>query len=274
MRDLQINANGTTLRCRVEGPASAQVLLLSNSLASDLSMWDAQAAFFSKSYQVIRYDTRGHGGSQVTPPPYSLSTLVEDVRSLLDGLGIGAVHFVGLSLGGMVGQLFAARYPQRLLSVALCDTAARMRRDIWEDRIADVRARGIGPQVETTLDRWFTKPFRESNPAVLDRMRDMVKATSVEGYVGCASAIMEMDNVGQLSRIATPALVMVGRQDPSTPVSEAELLHRKISGAQLAVIEDAAHLPNIEQTDAFNNILDRFLRQQGARNQELGLAGR
>lgn len=273
MKDLQIRANGTTFRCRVEGPSSAQVLLFSNSLATDLSMWDEQAAYFSTRYQVIRYDARGHGGSQSTPPPYSLSTLVEDVRSLLDGLGVGSVHFVGLSLGGMVGQLFAARYPQRLLSVALCDTAARMKREIWEGRIETVRKEGVDPQAESSLERWFTKPFRDKNPQTIDRFRKMIKGTSRDGYVGSATAIMEMDSVNQLSRIATPTLVVVGRQDPSTPLSEAELINQKIAGSQLAVIEDAAHLPNIEQSEEFNAVLDRFLGQQSARSQEMGLAG-
>jgi 3-oxoadipate enol-lactonase len=272
MKDLQMRANGAMFRCRVEGPSSAQVLLFSNSLATDLSMWDEQAAYFSKKYQVIRYDARGHGESQSTPPPYSLSTLVEDVRSLLDGLGVGSVHFVGLSLGGVVGQLFAARYPQRLLSVALCDTAARMKRDIWEGRIDAVRTEGIAQQVEPSLERWFTKPFRDKNPQIIGRFRKMIQGTSRDGYVGSATAIMELDSVNQLSRIATPTLVVVGRHDPSTPVSDAELISQKIAGSQLAVIEDAAHLPNIEQSMNFNETLDGFLKQQSARSQAMGLA--
>jgi 3-oxoadipate enol-lactonase len=273
MKDLQMRANGAMFRCRVEGPSSAQVLLFSNSLATDLSMWDEQAAYFSRQYQVVRYDARGHGESQSTPPPYSLSTLVEDVRSLLDGLGVGSVHFVGLSLGGMVGQLFAARYPQRLLSVALCDTAARMKRDIWEGRIDAVRKEGVAPQAEPSLERWFTKPFREKNPQVVDRFRKMIQGTSRDGYVGSATAIMEMDSGNQLSRIATPTLVVVGRQDPATPVSDAKLISQKIAGSQLAVIEDAAHLPNIEQSMDFNEILDDFLKRQSARSPEMGSAG-
>jgi 3-oxoadipate enol-lactonase len=273
MKDLQVRANGAMFRCRVEGPSSAQVVLFSNSLATDLSMWDEQAAYFSRQYQVVRYDARGHGESQSTPPPYSLSTLVEDVRSLLDGLGVGSVHFVGLSLGGMVGQLFAARYPQRLLSVALCDTAARMKRDVWEGRIDAVRKEGIVPQAEPSLERWFTKRFRDKNPQVVDRFRKMIQRTSRDGYVGSATAIMEMDCLNQLSRIATPTLVVVGRHDPSTPVSDAELISQKVAGSQLAVIEDAAHLPNIEQSVNFNEILDDFLKQQSARSQEMGLAG-
>ena len=271
MKDLQIRANGTTLRCRVEGPSSAQAILFSNCIATNLTMWDAQVAHFAARYQVIRYDARGHGSSLSTPAPYTLSTLVEDVRSLLDGLGVGSVHFVGLSLGGMVGQLFAARYPQRLLSIALCNTTARMKQDVWKGRIEAVREAGVGPQAEASLERWFSRSFRDSNPATVDRFRRMIHGTTCEGYVGSAAAIVETDGFSQLSRIATPTLVVVGRDDPSTPVSDAELLSERIAGSQLAVIEEAAHLPNVERPKAFNEILDQFLRRQSARNDQMGV---
>jgi len=272
MRDLHMRANGTTLRCRVEGPPSAQAVLFSNSLATNLGMWDKQAEHFAGQYQVIRYDARGHGQSLATAPPYTLSTLVEDVRSLLDGLGIGTVHFVGLSLGGMVGQLLAARYPQRLLSLTLCDTAAQTKQDIWEGRIEAVRKDGVDPQVEPSLERWFTPPFRDANPSIVERFRKMIRDTTRDGYVGGASAIMEMDNLSQLSRIATPTQIIVGRDDHSTSVSDAELLNARIAGSQLAVIEDAAHLSNVERPNEFNAVLKGFLLQQGARYQQAGAA--
>ena len=262
MRDELIRANGTTLRVRVEGSASAPVLLFSNSLATDLSMWDDQASYFSKWYRVVRYDTRGHGKSEASAAPYNLSTLVEDVRSLLDALGIDAVHYCGLSLGGMIGQLFAARYPQRLLSLALCDSAAKLRREVWEERIAVAHRDGIGPLVEPSLGRWFTQPFRDKNPELIEGIRQMIQGTSVNGYIGSATAIMEMDNFPQLPRIATPTLIVVGSKDPATPPSDSELMHQKIAGSKMVVIEDAAHLPNIEQIDEFNNILDAFLTAQ------------
>jgi 3-oxoadipate enol-lactonase len=245
MKDEFIRANGTTLRIRVEGPLNAPVLLFSNSLATDLSMWDDQVAEFAKFYRVVRYDTRGHGKSEAAQPPYSLSTLVEDVRSLLDALGIDAVHYCGLSLGGMIGQLFAARYPQRLLSLALCDSAAKLRREVWEERIATAHKEGI---------------------------RQMIHRTSVNGYIGSATAIMEMDNFPQLPRIATPTLIVVGGKDPATPPSDSELMHEKIAGSKMVVIEDAAHLPNIEQIDEFNNILGTFLKAQNEQAQETSLA--
>ena len=272
MRDELVRANGTTLRVRVEGLPSAQVLLFSNSLATDLSMWDHQAAYFSQWYRVVRYDTRGHGKSEAAAAPYSLSTLVEDVRSLLDALGIETVHYCGLSLGGMIGQLFAARYPQRLLSLALCDSAAKLRREVWEERIAIAHKEGIGPLVEPSLGRWFTQSFRDKNPKLIDDIRQMIHRTSVNGYIGSATAIMEMDNFSQLPRIVTPTLIVVGSKDPATPPSDSELMRQKIVGSKMVIIEDAAHLPNIEQIDEFNNILSEFLKAQNEQIQETSLA--
>ncbi|WP_374379592.1 3-oxoadipate enol-lactonase [Dongia sp.] len=265
MRDEHRRANGTTLRCRVEGPSSAQAILFSHTLAADLSMWDEQAAYFARHYRVIRYDCRGHGQSGTTAPPFSLSLLVEDVRSLLDALGVEQVHFVGLSLGGMVGQIFAARYPQRLLSLALCDTSARMDIDVWEDRIALARHDGLAKLADPTIERWFTESFREKNKARVNQARQMILATSVEGYIGASSAIRDMDNTTVLSRIATPTLVIVGRNDRSTPPSDAEVICSKIAGSSLVVIEDAAHLSNIEQAEDFNNALESFLQRQTSR---------
>ena len=262
MTDKQIHANGITLRCRVEGPPSAPSIILSNSLATDLAMWDGQAGRLSRSYQVIRYDARGHGESEASRPPYTLSTLVEDVRCLLDALGVEKAHYVGLSLGGMVGQMFAAHYPQRLLSLSLCDTSAIMNRAIWDERIELAQRLGIAPVVEPSLERWFTKKFRDSNSTVIEGFRQMIARTSLDGYLGSGSAIRDMNNIELLSQISTPTLIVVGRQDPSTPTSAAEQLHSKIANSSLVIIEEAAHLPNIEQARQFNEVLEEFLARQ------------
>lgn len=268
-KDQFVRANGITMRCRIEGPESAQVILFSNSLATNLAMWDAQAAEFSSQYRVIRYDTRGHGQTETTAPPYSLSLLVEDARSLLDALGVERVHFVGVSLGGMVGQLFAVRYPQRLHSLVLSDTAARMKREIWEKRISEVAEQGVETVVEGSVDRWFTTPFRKSNSILIDGVRQMIRTTTKDGYVGAASVVMNMDGVEDLARIATPTLVVVGEEDVSTPPSESELLCERIAGASMTVVTGAAHLPNMEQPSKFNELLDEFLhdRVQSCRSQ-------
>ena len=258
----RVPANGILMHCRVEGVASGQVMLFCNGLATDVSMWDPQIAHFASRYRIVRYDLRGHGETDSTQPPYSLSLLVEDLRSLLDALGVDQLHLVGESLGGMVAQAFAVRYPRRLMSLTLCDTAARTRREIWEGRIQQVRQKGVGPMVEPSLERWFTKPYRDSNPKVIDGVRRMIMKTTNDGYVGGAGVVMEMNHVEQLARISAPTLIVVGRQDVSTPVADAELMHSHIAGSRLSIIEDAAHLPNIEQAEEFNKVLQDFLLSQ------------
>lgn len=253
-----VRANGILMRCQIDGPATGTPLLLCNGLATDLTMWGRQVSEFSEHYRIIRYDLRGHGETSATGAPYSLSLLVEDLRSLLDALGIEQVHFVGMSLGGMVGQSFAARYPQRLLSLVLCDTTAKANREIWESRIKQVRLEGVGPMVEPSLERWFTAPFRLANSPLIEEVRQMIKGTAVEGYLGGAGVVMEQNQVSQLHRISAPTLIIVGRQDVSTPPEDAELMHKHIAGSTLHVIEDAAHLPNIEQSKIFNTLLKEF----------------
>lgn len=264
MRFQSVRANGIQMRCVVEGPPSAQALLLCNGLATDLELWEPQVSEFSKAYRVIRYDTRGHGGTSTSPPPYSLSLLVEDLRSLLDALGVDQVHFAGMSLGGMIGQAFAVRYPHRLRSLVLCDTSARTRREIWEGRIQQVELEGVEPMIEPSIARWFTKPFRDANPALMDEIRQMIRRVSKDGYLGGARVVMEMDHVAQLAKISTPTLVIVGREDGSTPVADAQLMHEHITGSTLCVIDNAAHLPNLERPAEFNRVLNQFLSRLDA----------
>ncbi len=260
----RIRANGIQMRYLVEGAPSGQIMLFCNGLATNMSMWDPQIAHFSGRYRIVRYDLRGHGESDSTQPPYTLSLLVEDLRSFLDALGFEQVHLVSESLGGMIAQAFAVRYPRRLMSLTLCDTSARIKRELWEGRIQQVLQEGIEPMVEPSLERWFTKPYRDANPDVTDGVRAMIRTTTSDGYVGGAGVVREMNHVEQLSRISTPTLIVVGRQDVSTPVAEAQLMHSHIVGSRLSIIEDAAHLPNIEKAQEFNRILEDFLLVQEA----------
>lgn len=269
MKTERVYANGILMNCVVDGPPSAQALLLCNGLATDLEMWERQLSEFAKTYRVIRYDMRGHGETEATLPPYNLSLLVEDLRSLLDVLGVDQVHFVGMSLGGMVGQGFAVRYPHRLHSLVLGGTAARMRRGIWEKRIQQVEVEGVEPMVEPSIIRWFTKPFRDANQSLMDQLRQMIRRVTREGYLGGANVVMEMDHVLDLAKITTPTLVIVGREDVSTPVAEAQLIHDHIMGSELCVIDEAAHLPNIERRTEFNRALKQFL----SRLESAGLKG-
>lgn len=253
-------ANGIEISYAVEGPVGAPVVMMSNSLLTDYRMWDKQIPDLAAQHRVLRYDTRGHGGTQATAGAYTMALLAQDVLALLDSLSIRQVHFVGLSMGGMIAQRLAALHGERLLSVTLSDTACQMPpRSAWEDRIALARAKGTAAFVGPMTERWLTAGFRERNPDVLEQLRAMITRTSVDGLVGCASAIMEMDHQPLLRQIRVPTLVVVGEHDVGTPVAAAEVLHRGIEGSTMSVIPGAAHLPNIEQTAVFNKTLLGFL---------------
>jgi 3-oxoadipate enol-lactonase len=257
---MKIKANGITMNYTLEGPPSAPVITLSHSLATDLTMWEPQMEVLKARYRVLRYDTRGHGGSEVPEGPYSLDQLGDDVRALLQALKIEKTHFMGLSMGGMIGQVFALKHPGMLRSLILCDTmseVASQAKPIWDERIAITQTQGMEPHVEPTIERWFTKPSR-SSPAA-SRVRAMIRATSPKGYIGCSRAIMELDLTERLPAIRMPTLIIVGADDPGTPVAVSQAIHEMIKGSQLVILKSAAHLSNIEQAEAFNKALIPFL---------------
>jgi 3-oxoadipate enol-lactonase len=236
--------------------------MLSNSLMSDLSMWEPQMAALTERFRVLRYDTRGHGGTDAPAGPYTIELLAADAVALLDALGLERVHFVGLSLGGMTGQLLGARHGDRLLGLVLCDTASEMPNpEVWDGRIGTAETQGIEALAPATLERWFTAPFRERRGEAIDKVLAMIRRTPVAGYVGCGHAIRDMNQTGLLADIKAPTLVIVGADDPSTPVAAARAIHERVAGSELTVIEDAAHLPNIEQPEAFNAALLAFLER-------------
>ncbi len=258
-----ITANGISIAYKLEGDADKPVLMMSNSLMSDLSMWDDQMAPLLERFRVLRYDTRGHGSTEAPTPPYAIEDLGEDAKGLLDALGIDKVHFIGLSMGGFVGQRLATEYPERVLSLVLCDTAAYMPPvEMWNERIATAESTGVEDLLPGTLERWFTEPFRTRAPEVMERISTMIRRTPPHGYVGCASGIRDMDQRDRLSRVKVPTLVVVGKEDPATPVDRAQILHDGIAGSEMVVIEDAAHLPNVEKTEEFNEIVLGFFDRQ------------
>lgn len=238
----------------------------SHSLGAHLGMWDAQAEALRPRWDVLRYDTRGHGQTEAPSPPYSLEDLADDVARLLDALNVERTHFVGLSLGGMIGQQFALRHPTRLRSLVLCDTTSvipEAMRPLWQDRIDLTRREGMSPHVAPTLERWFTAGFRERRPEVVERIGAMLRSTSVDGYVGCCEAIRTLDLTARLKELRVPTLVIVGKDDPGTPPAVAEIIANAIEGAELRVLEDASHLSNVQQPEAFNRALEEFLSAQG-----------
>ena len=255
-----VNINGVDIAYRFDGPAKGRAVLLSNSLMSNYDMWDWTIPALTDRYRVLRYDTRGHGRSGSVPGPYTMEMLADDAAGLLDALGIAAAHVVGLSMGGMIGQQLAARYAGKVLSLALCDTASEMPpRGMWEERLEIARRDGVAGLAEGTIKRWFTAPFIERAPADIDKVRAIILTTSRDGYIGCASAVRDMAQTTMLLRIHAPTLIMTGRQDPACTVDQATILQRVIDGSKLLIIEDAAHLSNIEQPKAFNFALRDFI---------------
>jgi 3-oxoadipate enol-lactonase len=261
---MNITVNGISVNYILEGPASGPVITMSNSLASNLSMWDPQIPVLASRYRVLRYDTRGHGGTDAPAGPYSLDELTEDVRALLQALGIGRTHLVGLSMGGMIGQIMALKYPNMLQSLVLCDTMSRVpteAKPMWDDRIHTAETRGMEPLVESTLARWFTEPFRQRGSAVLDRVRTMIRTTPPQGYAGCCHAIAGLNLTEHLQAITLPTLIIVGEDDPGTPVAASRVIFEHIKGSELVILKAAAHLSNLEQPEAFNQALTAFLQK-------------
>jgi 3-oxoadipate enol-lactonase len=263
---MNITVNGISVHYTLEGPASGPVITMSNSLASNLSMWEPQMPVLTSRYRVLRYDTRGHGGTEATAGPYSLDELSEDVRALLRALGITRTHFIGLSMGGMIGQIIAIKYPQMLQSLVLCDTMSRVpteAKPMWDDRIHTAETGGMEPLVEPTLARWFTEPFRQKGSPVLDQVRTMIRSTPPRGYTGCCHAIAALNLTDHLKAITLPTLIIVGEDDPATPVAASHVIHEQIRGSDLVILKSAAHLSNLEQPEAFNQALTAFLPKVG-----------
>ena len=253
--------DGVAVAYTLEGNAAAPVVAFSNGLAADHSMWEPQASALRQSYRVLRYDTRGHGATSATPGDYSLSLLADDFISLLDALAIQKVHFVGVSLGGMIGQRLGLSYGPRLLSLALCATMSESPTAMWASRVGAVREHGVAPVVEATIDRWFTPAFQAENPDVMTRMRAMVMGTSQDGYAGCAAAIRDMKLAAAISGIKVPTLVIAGEEDTSTPPSVLRGIADAIEDAEFLTIPNAAHLPNLERPEQVTGAIESFLRR-------------
>jgi 3-oxoadipate enol-lactonase len=263
--DMRKQVNGIDMKYELTWKQNAPVVVLSHSLASSLIMWDPQMDALTSRFRVLRYDTRGHGGTDAPKEAYTLDLLAEDLISLMDTLEIEEAHFVGLSMGGMIGQTLALKHPARFLSFVLCDTAAIMPEEtqpLWKERIAKVRKEGMQALADETLERWFTSDFLSLNPPIVKRIRQQMVSTPAAGYVGCAEAIRTLNYLDRLEDINKPVLILVGEKDQGTPVEAARAIHERIEGSQLEVIPSAAHLSNIQQTDIFNSALIKFLSGQ------------
>jgi 3-oxoadipate enol-lactonase len=256
-----VRANGIDVRYELSGSGSC--VMLAHSLGSDLSIWDGQASVLAARHAVLRYDLRGHGGTDAPAGPYSFAMLTADALGLLDALGIGRASFVGISLGGMIGQHLALASPARIERLVLASTSARYPPEaaaLFRERAEGVLADGLEPLVAPTLGRWFTPPFRAAHPETMARIGGLIRATTPAGYAGCCLAIPSMNTVARLREVRCPALVIAGGEDAGTPPAMGEEIARLIPDARFERIGGAAHLCNIEQAEAFNRLLAGFLR--------------
>jgi 3-oxoadipate enol-lactonase len=243
----------------VSGPGTAPALTFSNSLGTDLAMWDLQATHLSRSFRVLRYDGRGHGRSSIIPGPYSIEGLAQDVLSVLDASGIDRTDFCGLSLGGLIGMWLAGHAPTRLGKLVLSNTAPKIgSAEQWNARIAAVRKGGMPAIVDAVLERWYTADFRLGSPAAIEATRKSLLQTSTEGYVSSCAALRDADLRQAISTIQVPTLIIAGIYDPATTTADGRFMADRIRGSTYVELP-AAHLSNIEACDAFTMELAKFL---------------
>ena len=244
-----------------DGPADAPVLLLGGSLGTALDMWEPQVGPLAATRRVVRFDHRGHGGSPVPAAPYTIAQLGEDVVALLDRLEIARADYVGLSIGGMVGQWLAIHAPQRIGRLVLICTAPHSASpDPWLQRAARVRAAG-SPEVvaDAVVERWFTHRWAISHPDIVARHRAMIAATDADGYAGCCEAIAGLDERPGLPRIAAPTLVIGGAQDAALPATHSRAIAAAIPGARLEILDPGAHLASVERADTVTQLIAEHL---------------
>jgi 3-oxoadipate enol-lactonase len=246
------------IHCVLEGSPGKPVLILSNSLGADFSMWDPQIRDFTKSFRLLCYDTRGHGKSSVTPGPYSAEQLAKDVLALADSLELDRFHFCGLSMGGMTGLWLGVNAEQRLDRLVICSAAAKFGTpEMWNARIDTVRKNGMKPVAAATTERWFTPAFRAKNPSVVANIQKMVESVNPEGYISNCAAVRDFDFREKLGKIRTPTLVISGTHDPATTPADGRFLADHIPLARYVEL-NAAHLCNVEDPDRFTREVTGF----------------
>jgi 3-oxoadipate enol-lactonase len=250
---------------RFDGPADAPVLVLSNSLGTDIGLWSENVPAWTSSFRVLRYDQRGHGGSVVPLGPYSLELLGRDVLDLLDAVDVERASFCGLSLGGATGIWLAVNAPNRIERLVLACASPRFGEpEHWLERARIVRSEGLEPIADAVFERWFTARFQAERPAVAARLRAGLVATPVEGYAACCEALAEWDYRERVGEITAPTLVIAGADDPTVPPEQAELLAERIGRSRLVVLPEAAHLANVAQPEAFSAAVSEHLALQEA----------
>ena len=259
---MKTRANGISFNYRIDGPEGAPWLMLSNSLATNLSMWDQQVAVWSEDYRVLRYVQRGHGASEATAGDYNFDLLADDAATLMTALGIKQCHFLGLSMGGMTAMGLGINHSDRVRSLAICNSRADVTPDfqsIFDKRIAIALDQGMEPLVKPTVERWFTEELRSTAPAFLDDVREMVRTTPPVGYAGCARAVQSLDYMARLSAIDKPVLFIAGAEEMATPAAGMRAMQAAIPGSEYVELSPASHLSNLEQPEAFTSAAQKFL---------------
>jgi 3-oxoadipate enol-lactonase len=258
---MRINANGISINYQIDGPESAPWLILSNSLMTNFSMWDDQVADLKGSFRVLRYDQRGHGGTQVPDGKYTFDMLTADVIALMDALSIQRAHVAGISMGGMTALFLAQRHPDRFDRIIACDcgpasTPASAQQ--WKERIDLAADKGMEGLVEPTVNRWFPPDFVATKAPVLDKVRAMIRATPFKGFAGCAQALSDYDLRPGLPGISRPTLCIVGTKDAT--LAGMEQIQASVPGAGMVKLEGAGHLSNLEQPQAFTRAIRDFIK--------------
>ena len=258
----RVTVDDLKIAYRLEGKDEAPVILFSHALATSGDQWRYQIGEFARDYRILAYDMRGHGDSDAPDFPYDFDLLADDVAGLMRALGIEAACFVGISIGGMIGQALAVRHPKLFTGMVLASTLAKTSpegRQLWQTRLDQVRRDGLEPQVTPTLERWLSPQFRQSHPEVAGWLGDMIRSTPVAGYVGCGHAIMGLDLVQRLPEIKLPVLVIAGEKDPAATPAAAQAIAQAIPGARLEVMAGCLHQTAIEAPGTFNRHLRDFL---------------
>ncbi len=259
---MQARINGSAMNFEASGAANGPAVVLHHPLATDLSFWDELTPVLEPMYRVVRFDARGHGKSEAPTGRYDFRMLAGDVVGLMDHLGIGKAGFVGLSMGGMVGQALGLYHPDRFACLALVSTTSRIPaefRSMWVDRVKVAREKGMASQVEPAMGRWLAAATRATRPDLVARFARMIETTPLEGYAGWCGAIEILDFTDQLKAITLPTRVIVGAEDPSTPPAAAEVIHKQIAGSDLIIMPGVSHQLSAEDPAAFHSHILPFL---------------
>ena len=260
---MKVNTNGIQLNYQRTGDSGNPTVIMSHSLAATNSMWDPQMEILA-AYDVIRYDMRGHGNSDAPDTDYSLEMLADALFGLMDALAIDKAHYIGLSMGGMIGQTAALKDQSRFLTLSLCDTSSRVppeMKSAWDERINTARSSGMEALVSPTMERWFSTGFMQREQETCNWIKEMIRKTQVTGFCGCCRAIQGLDLTDRISAIKVPTQMIVGKDDPGTPVAGHKVMQEKITGSELVIIPNALHFSNVEQKHAFNEAYKSFLRK-------------